>query len=319
MNPHGPKTKVSGPTRRAGIRLVIREADKTEWALKVRGTRVLIGRHPDAEVRLSSDRVSREHAELLLDESGRWEIRDLGSRNGTRVNGRKITRQPLATGDCIRIGRCELVFQDDLTQLPEPMTVVEDTLSDIQTLDAVQSPVVSLVALNRLLDLNDLLPAIPERRKRLARLCQVLVGPAGGGQAAMMLRVRLHCPSDPVEVVAEDLASGGLEAPHLYVSRSVLAAVLKARRAVLASNCPAKWNRPEITVGEDIERIAVIACPFTEGRPSQSGQQPQPPPGNPEKARCRIQVHVPRPAPFLHHQLGQTPAHPCGAETGRPQ
>src|SRR5207244_331143 len=50
----------------------------------------LIGRSQRAEVRLFDDGVSRQHAKIRLDGDSLW-IEDLGSRNGTFVNGVKIT------------------------------------------------------------------------------------------------------------------------------------------------------------------------------------------------------------------------------------
>ena len=46
-------------------------------------------------------------------DSGTAIAEDLGSTNGTLVNGRRITRQPLADGDVIRIGHSVLVYRQD--------------------------------------------------------------------------------------------------------------------------------------------------------------------------------------------------------------
>jgi pSer/pThr/pTyr-binding forkhead associated (FHA) protein len=49
--------------------------------------------------------VSDEHAEILPDDGG-WSVRDLGSTNGTFLNGAKIHRPtPLAVGDQLRLGK----------------------------------------------------------------------------------------------------------------------------------------------------------------------------------------------------------------------
>jgi len=57
----------------------------------------LIGRDRDSDLLLDDDRVSRRHALLAGDESG-WRITDLGSKNGTAVDGRPVT-DPAPTGD----------------------------------------------------------------------------------------------------------------------------------------------------------------------------------------------------------------------------
>ena len=56
--------------------------------------------------------MSRKHVDVVL-ESGVATAEDLGSTNGTLVNGRRITRQPLDDGDVIRIGHSVLVYRRD--------------------------------------------------------------------------------------------------------------------------------------------------------------------------------------------------------------
>jgi hypothetical protein len=74
--------------------------------------RNVIGRGTDADIRLPDTGVSRKHVDVVLD-SGTAIAEDLGSTNGTLVNGRRITRQPLADGDVIRIGHSVLVYRQD--------------------------------------------------------------------------------------------------------------------------------------------------------------------------------------------------------------
>jgi transcriptional regulator with GAF, ATPase, and Fis domain len=99
------------------------------WVLEP-GKTVTIGRHPDNTIVLRDDWCSRWHAELVLEEGG-WVLRDLGSRNGTRVNGALIT-QPyrLLPQDVIRVGQTELVFSDTLTSLPEH---ARPSMTDLET------------------------------------------------------------------------------------------------------------------------------------------------------------------------------------------
>lgn len=73
-----------------------------------RATRLSIGRSGDGIV-LGSPLVSRRHAELVR-EGEQHRIRDLGSTNGTLVNGRRIRERVLVSGDVIRIGAFRLVY-----------------------------------------------------------------------------------------------------------------------------------------------------------------------------------------------------------------
>lgn len=74
--------------------------------------RVTIGRHPTNTIVLSGDQnVSRTHA--VLEQVGpSWCLQDLGSRNGTYVNGERTSgRRALRSGDEVRIGTTRLVYR----------------------------------------------------------------------------------------------------------------------------------------------------------------------------------------------------------------
>ena len=80
------------------------------------GNTMTVGREPESRIVLDDDKCSRRHAEIELDGDG-WFIQDLSSRNGTKINGTKITqRERLTTGDVIGIGDLELLFTDDIAQ-----------------------------------------------------------------------------------------------------------------------------------------------------------------------------------------------------------
>lgn len=74
----------------------------------------IIGRDPSVEYSIDDPTVSRRHSELLKSENG-WRLRDLGSANGTEINGIKlIGDRALAEGDVIGLGRITLVFNAQL-------------------------------------------------------------------------------------------------------------------------------------------------------------------------------------------------------------
>lgn len=83
------------------IRLRIRDGARSR-DVELDAARIVFGRLPECDVRLESPGVSREHAELERTRAG-WRLRDLGSRNGTLLNGDKIDDAPLAEGDTIAL------------------------------------------------------------------------------------------------------------------------------------------------------------------------------------------------------------------------
>ena len=69
-----------------------------------------IGRSEDNQLRLLDPGVSRRHV-LVMATPGGYTIRDLGSQNGTYVNGARVDESPLTDGDRITIGEINLVFR----------------------------------------------------------------------------------------------------------------------------------------------------------------------------------------------------------------
>jgi Protein of unknown function (DUF3662)/FHA domain len=74
------------------------------------GSRVVLGRSREADIVVNDPNVSRKHAELRRDDSG-WQIVDLGSTNGIKVNGRRADRHVLTPGDRITLGVTDLTFE----------------------------------------------------------------------------------------------------------------------------------------------------------------------------------------------------------------
>jgi signal transduction histidine kinase len=76
-----------------------------------------IGRDTTNLVQLHDTEVSRQHAELQWD-SGRYQLVDLGSSNGSYVNGHSATRHDLSSGDRIQVGRTLMIYTASERPLP---------------------------------------------------------------------------------------------------------------------------------------------------------------------------------------------------------
>jgi hypothetical protein len=77
--------------------------------VQVAGDRVVLGRSRECDVRLDDANVSRRHAEVREETDGFW-IVDLGSTNGTEVNGERVERSRLSDGDTITLGSTDVIF-----------------------------------------------------------------------------------------------------------------------------------------------------------------------------------------------------------------
>jgi pSer/pThr/pTyr-binding forkhead associated (FHA) protein len=73
------------------------------------GTLKTLGRAPRADFVVDAALVSRVHCRFTLDETNQLELEDLGSTNGTFVNGRKVGKAMLTDGDKLTIGRVQFV------------------------------------------------------------------------------------------------------------------------------------------------------------------------------------------------------------------
>jgi FHA domain len=80
---------------------------------------ILIGRHPESDVRINLPQISRRHCCLAL-AYDRLVIRDLGSRNGVRVNGRLVDESPLSAGDEVAIAQVIYRLEDQTAPSPAP-------------------------------------------------------------------------------------------------------------------------------------------------------------------------------------------------------
>jgi hypothetical protein len=94
-----------------GMLVVVRGPNAGARFLLDRDT-TTVGRHPDSEIFLDDVTVSRRHAEFTRTEGGAT-IRDLGSLNGSYVNGERVEERVLGTGDEVQIGRFKLLYVGD--------------------------------------------------------------------------------------------------------------------------------------------------------------------------------------------------------------
>lgn len=102
-----PGQQPAQPQQASHARLIDTAANR---AIDLASARVTLGRESRNDITIPDINVSRTHAEISLSPQGAWVITDLGSTNGTYVNGHAVASQPLNEGDHIAMGSTNFVF-----------------------------------------------------------------------------------------------------------------------------------------------------------------------------------------------------------------
>jgi DNA-binding NtrC family response regulator len=100
------ETRAVGPVgSRVGIQVIVLSGS-AKGTIKVLGEKLRIGKAPDNDLVLSDDTVSRQHCELTRADSG-IKVRDLGSTNGTKVQGARVSEAIVQPGTVLKVGEVE--------------------------------------------------------------------------------------------------------------------------------------------------------------------------------------------------------------------
>jgi ABC transport system ATP-binding/permease protein len=179
-----------------------------------------IGRAADNDLVLDDLLVSRHHAELHKKPDGGYEIADLGSQNGTFVNSRRITTQPLTDSDAVGIGHSTFRLTGDR---------LEQFIDGGEVTVTAQELVTTVAGGKVLLDRVSF--AMPEK-------CLVgVIGPSGAGKSTLLGAMTGMRPADTGTVLYDnrDLYEDYDELRHrigLVPQENILHTQLTARRAL---------------------------------------------------------------------------------------
>jgi serine phosphatase RsbU (regulator of sigma subunit) len=211
------------------------------WALEHSPTR--LGRASGNAIQLLDSTVSKEHAEFAL-AGERWTIRDLGSRNGTRVNGRDAHAPvPLVAGDRVEVGHVLLSIsdtpRDDVTRFSTSEHVGSSL--KLKVSDVLQRPTGGTDGgrvLHLLAQAGQLL-VVP---RSLDETCQAILGLVESGLPTSRLVILLRegggaASGDPGELrqMAARYRGGRADEP-LALSQTILKSVLAENAAVITSD-----------------------------------------------------------------------------------
>jgi ABC-type multidrug transport system ATPase subunit/pSer/pThr/pTyr-binding forkhead associated (FHA) protein/ABC-type multidrug transport system permease subunit len=184
-------------------------------------TTLKIGRSPDNDLVLEDLEVSRRHAELRRRTDGTYEIADVGSNNGTYVNGRRITSRVLTESDIIGIGHSTFRLRgSELSQFVDQGAVTFTARDLVVTVNGGKKTLMDHLSLS-----------IPEK-------CLVgVLGPSGAGKSTLLGALTGMRPADTGTVLydSRDLYANYDELRYrigLVPQENILHTQLTARRAL---------------------------------------------------------------------------------------
>lgn len=134
---------MTAETEQKASYLVVRNGNQWRDVFRLMSGQVTtIGRSANNRVVVRDEVCSRNHCEMFQN-GDRWVLRDLGSRNGTLVNGVQVEEDwPLEEGQIVQIGNCELGFTSDLLHaFPESQSNDQVATSDTAELNIFDTPV----------------------------------------------------------------------------------------------------------------------------------------------------------------------------------
>lgn len=245
-----------------------------------------VGRDSSSSIRLFDTEVSRRHAEFRLAPGG-WRIVDVGSANGTFVNGEPIKDHVLQPGDRVQIGQSVLVFSagkgdspggSDLADRISMITRHDMELSSaiVKTIgesegsrilaqpDQVQRPWLknALANLSVMYEASQAISHILDLDQLLNRIVDLIFRSIDADRGCVMLR---HPESGQLEPKAVRWRQGGTPGERMAVSSTIVDYVLREKKGVLVSDA----SRDErFAAGQSIVRYGIreVICVPMKGR-----------------------------------------------------
>lgn len=229
-------------------------------------SRCIAGRAPECDLRIDTDSVSRRHAELSRDPFGRWWLKDLKSRNGTKVNGVRIEERTVGLADVIRMGEATLRLRAAGT---EPLAgrradLPGESLGDMEAIteeDAAPSNIVPGI-LAALLDLADGLASEADAAQRRRVLCSLLTSGQFPGIAALLMTVPRE--GDEIRISEGPCMNAARSHERYHVSRTLLRKAVVAGRSVMGANSGRSSAVVQMSIDASTLSSAGIACPLEE-------------------------------------------------------
>ena len=256
---------------------VVEEGTRSE--VEITRPVISIGRAVDNDVRLTSALVSRHHCRIEIGPEGSWVI-DLGSANGTSVNGNKVTRRLLEAGDRVQVGTARILLGD-------PDESGDATAGDTQSVEI--EPDLSPVGMRTMADEGDdgrddlevfaRISRELSRETEIDRLLRLIVDAAvalvGGERGFLLLSAAngrsLGAPETEGESVgvsgmtirlARSFDRADISLPNSRMSLGIAGQVLRSGRPLLSIDAGSDERFTDMKSVEDLRLRSVMCLPI---------------------------------------------------------
>jgi transcriptional regulator with GAF, ATPase, and Fis domain len=257
-------------------RLLVLSGPLKDSVIPLSDCEITIGREASNGLAVIDPSVSRRHC-VVCGEDGKFQVRDLGSRNGTLVNGEAVQEQELRHGDEIAAGDSSFLFLlEDREVVPLPGRVeFEDSRHTAETTiiypkDVVylqpdrllrELPATSQIArnLNALLKISRIVHAIRDLDDLQGQLLDLIFEVVPAGRGAILLADR---ESQQFNSLFARMRQAG-QAPLVKVSRTVARQVLEQGIAILGSDVPSSGDLREVESLVASQVRSLLCVPLT--------------------------------------------------------
>lgn len=238
----------------------VREAGR-EDAVSFDKPRITIGRAASNDVCVADRQASRVHCSIETTELGAVRLQDLGSQNGTFVNGERVLAVDLQPGDVIKVGVAEIAYQPTAAESPAGTdTIVTGTASRAKPLDELvkelsneRAFLMRLIAIGRDIALqHELMPL-------LEKVLDAVVELTGAERAFLVLadsQGNLECEC------SRNFEGSEVRNADVAVSRSIAQEVMKRGQAVFSVNAREDERYKSVQSIVNLGLRSVLAAPL---------------------------------------------------------
>lgn len=230
--------------------------------------RLVVGRAPDCDIVLDNGAISRHHAEIIRDPYGRWLIHDLGSRNGLKVNGRRVEEQVLSPHTAVRMDKFTLrctplsSLGGDAATQGEECRLHDTAEVEISGLGPADEPRLAASHVFALLDIDKQLLETSDADARRMLLSGLLIRSPFEATAVMALRINRETPKAAPRLLCSVAASPKIGSAGLHISRRLLERVSATGQTLMASNTGAMDAQVEMSIEAAVDQMCAVAAPL---------------------------------------------------------